>query len=105
MAGIGFALRKLIRRDDLIGVIQGYSHSALAATGPWLFTVISLGMISFFTAGIAATDDIVTFRLIVIYNFAFSLVMTGPVMMITTRYLADMIYLKEVEGAVGMFLG
>ncbi|MFO0996112.1 MAG: exopolysaccharide Pel transporter PelG [Alphaproteobacteria bacterium] len=105
MAGIGFALRKLVRRDDLIGIIQGYSHSALVSTGPWLFTVISLGSISFFTAGVAPTSDLVTFRLIVIYNFAFSLVLTGPVMMVTTRYLADMVFLKQVGGAVGMFLG
>jgi len=105
MAGIGFALRKLVRQDDLIGIIQGYGHSALVATGPWLLTVISLGSISFFTAGIATTGDLIAFRLIVIYNFAFSLVLTGPVMMVATRYLADMIYLKKVDGAVGMFLG
>jgi uncharacterized membrane protein len=105
MAGIGFALRKLVRQDDLIGIIQGYGHSTLVATGPWLLTVISLGSISFFTAGIATTGDLIAFRLIVIYNFAFSLVLTGPVMMVATRYLADMIYLKKVDGAVGMFLG
>ncbi len=56
MAGIGFALRKLTRRDDLIGVIQGYAHSALAATGPWLFTVASLGAISTLTAGGTGLD-------------------------------------------------
>jgi polysaccharide biosynthesis protein PelG len=105
MAGIGFVLRKLVRQDDLIGIIQGYGHSALVATGPWLFTVLSLGSISYFTAGVTAADELLTFRLIVIYNFAFSLVFTGPVMMVTTRYLADMIYLKEVNGAIGMFLG
>jgi polysaccharide biosynthesis protein PelG len=105
MAGIGFALRKLARRDDLVGVIQGYAHSALAATGPWLFTVLSLGAISVLTAGLATIEEIVLFRLVIIYNFAFSLVATGPIMMVATRFLADMIFLKQVGGAVGLFLG
>ena len=105
MAGIGFALRKLTRRDDLIGIIQGYAHSALAATGPWLFTVAALGAISALTSGGAPVAEIVEFRLVVIYNFAFSLVATGSVMMVATRYLADSIYLKRVEGAIGLFLG
>ncbi len=105
MAGIGFALRKLTRRDDLIGVIQGYAHSALAATGPWLFTVASLGAISTLTAGGTALDEMIVFRLVVIYNFSFSLVATGPIMMVATRYLADMIFLKQVGGAIGLFIG
>lgn len=105
MAGIGFALRKLTRRDDLIGVIQGYAHSALAATGPWLFTVAALGTISVLTAGGTSVDEIIVFRLVVIYNFSFSLVATGPIMMVATRYLADMIFLKQVGGAVGLFIG
>ena len=42
MAGIGFALRKLARRDDLLGILQGYAHSALVSAGPWVFTVLSL---------------------------------------------------------------
>ena len=33
---VGFELRRLTGRDDLIGVAQGYGYAALAATGPWL---------------------------------------------------------------------
>lgn len=105
MAGIGFALRKLTRRDDLLGILQGYAHSALVSTGPWVFTVLSLAGISVLSNGSMAVEELNTFRLIVIYNFAFSLVGTGPVLMVATRYLADQIFLKKVDGVVGMFLG
>ncbi len=105
MAGIGFVLRKLTRRDDLLGIMQGYTHAAMASSGPWLFTVLSLGAISALTADLDRLYDVTTFRLVVIYNFAFSLVFTGPILLVATRYLSDMIYRKDVSGAVGMLLG
>ena len=55
--------------------------------------------------GSTAAEDMTTFRLVVIYNFSFSLVGTGPVLMVATRYLADQIFVKKVNGIVGMFFG
>jgi uncharacterized membrane protein len=104
MAGIGFELRKLLRRDDLLGILQGYGHSALAATGPWLITILTLAGVTFLGRSGVQPDDLFEFRLIVIYNFAFSLVMTGPIVMVATRYLADAIYAKKVEEASSMML-
>ena len=105
MAGIGFVLRKLTRRDDLLGIMQGYTHAAMASSGPWLFTVLSLGAISALTADLDRLYEVTTFRLVIIYNFAFSLVFTGPILLVVTRYLSDMIYRKDVSGAVGLLLG
>lgn len=105
MAGIGFELRKLLRRDDLMGVLQGYAHSALTATGPWLLTILTLSGMVFLGRERLHPDDLAEFRLIVIYNFAFSLVFAGPVVMVATRYLADAIYLKKVGDAPSMMLG
>jgi uncharacterized membrane protein len=105
MAGIGFALRRLTSRDDLLGIVQGYTHSAIVSSGPWLFTVLAVGSINMF--GIYLTDiaELIEFRVILIYNFAFSLAFSGPVLLVGTRYLADMIFKKEVEEAPGMLLG
>jgi uncharacterized membrane protein len=105
MAGIGFELRRLLRRDDLIGILQGYGHSALAATGPWLITILTLAGITFLGRNQLRHDELQEFRLIVIYNFAFSLVMTGPIVMVATRYLADAIYAKKVDEAPSMMMG
>ena len=77
MAGIGFALRKLTQRDDLLGMVQGYVHSALVIAGPWLFTVTALGALNLLAAEQTALDELIVFRLIVIYHFSFSLVLTG----------------------------
>jgi len=105
MAGIGFVLRKLTRQDDLLGVVQGFAHSALASSGPWLFTILSLGALSLLAAGFRGLAELHEFRLVVIYNFAFSLVFSGPVLMVVTRTLADQIYARDVSAATGLLCG
>ncbi|MBM3767981.1 MAG: hypothetical protein FJW32_21555 [Acidobacteria bacterium] len=104
MAGIGFVLRKLTQRDDLLGVLEGYGHSAMAAAGPWLITIVSLTSINLLSADRADPNDVAAFRLITIYNFGFSLVLGGPITQIITRYLSDLIYHKNVRPAPGMLL-
>ncbi len=105
MAGIGFLLRELTRRDDLLGLTRAYVHSALVSTGPWLFTVVSIGVIVLLGSEFTTSLGLETFRLIIIYNFAFSLVFSGPVMLVVSRYLSDLIYAKDPEGAPGVMLG
>jgi polysaccharide biosynthesis protein PelG len=97
MAGIGFELRKVSQRGDLLGMAQCYAHSAFATSGPWIFTVLALA--SIVLAGNTSTtpEELATFRLIVVYNFAASLMLTGPVSIIITRYLADRIYERDVR--------
>jgi polysaccharide biosynthesis protein PelG len=104
MAGIGFELRKLARRDDLFGIVESHAHSALASAGPWLFTILSLGGLVMFGSELVSLDALNNFRLIVIYNFAFSLVLSGPIVMVATRYLADSLYAKDVSQAPAMLL-
>ncbi len=105
MAGIGFVLRKLSRQDNLIGIVQAYTHSALASTGPWLFTVLALGAIMVVSGNYTTRTELYDFRILVIYNFGFSLVMSGPVTMIATRFLADSIHNEDVSSAPGMLIG
>ncbi|MFD1627023.1 exopolysaccharide Pel transporter PelG [Azospirillum griseum] len=104
MAGIGFALRKLARRDDLLGVLQGYAHSAFITSGPWMFTILALAGINLLGRDLVAAEELALFRVVVIYNFCFSVVFTGPLVLVATRYLADAIYSKEVDAAPGMLL-
>src|SRR6478609_9194789 len=105
MAGIGFELRKLYRQDNLSGLALACLHSAFASTGPWLFTVLALSIIG--TLGYELVDSHVLFefRVILIYNFSFSLVIASPIFMIATRALADAIYRRDVSSAPGMLVG
>ncbi len=105
MAGIGFVLRKLTSREDLLGIGQAYLHASVSTSGAWIFTIVALSVIALLGPVFAAYDDLMTFRLIVIYNFSFSLVLTGPVMLVLTRYLSDQIFARTVTGVPGMVVG
>ncbi len=88
-----------------MGLVRAYLHSALASSGPWLFTVIALGGIAVIGGQFTNRQELYDFRSIIIYNFAFSLTMSGPVFMIATRYLADSIYNKDASVAPGLLFG
>ncbi len=105
MAGIGFQLRKLMQKGSLAGMFQAYLHAILISSGPWIFTVIALGCFYLFSKNMALAEATESFRVIIIYNFAFSLVLSAPIMMITTRYLADCIYKENLDDAPGLLLG
>jgi len=105
MAGIGFELRKLARRDDLMGVVASLTHASVFSTGPWLMTIMALASIDLIGLRWFDEEQLKLFRIIMIYNFGFSLVATGPLVMIATRYLADRIYERKVRETPGMLIG
>lgn len=39
MAGIGFELRKILKRDSLLSLMQAYSYAALISSGPWIMSI------------------------------------------------------------------
>ncbi len=105
MAGIGFELRKLLAQGTLTSFAASYVQSAIAAAGPWLITVITVAAIPLVLAGRVAPEDLTAFHLIVMYNFGFSLVLSGPLVGVATRFLADALFERDLRGCPGMLLG
>lgn len=105
MAGVGFALRRLAERGDLLGVVQAYAHSAAASTGPWLYTIVCLATLTVYSLPAVGSEGVTLFRAIVTYNFAFSLVFSGGLVRVITRCLADQIYERRADQAPGMIIG
>jgi len=105
MAGIGFVVRKLIKKDNLTGLFSGYLFSTLITAGPWLFTILALGSITLFGQKVSTLKEIEVFRLCIIYNFSISLVFSGPLTIIVTRYIADKVYEKDVHEVPGVLIG
>ena len=105
MAGIGFVIRKLVRKDNLTGLFTGFLFSTIITAGPWLFTILALGSITLFGQNFSTLDEINDFRLCIIYNFSGSLVFSGPLTIIVTRFIADKIYMKDVHEVPGVLVG
>ncbi|MGE0699346.1 MAG: exopolysaccharide Pel transporter PelG, partial [Hyphomicrobiaceae bacterium] len=97
MAGIGFELRKLAERDTLSTVLAAGGHAAVIAAGPWLFTILALAGIGITTERLVGLDRLAEFRVVIIYCFALSLVLSAPVTIVATRLVADALWLKRPE--------
>lgn len=105
MAGIGFVIRKLAQRGDLTGIFMGHFYAAVISSGPWLFTILCLGLLVLIGNQFMLAAELSVFRIIIIYNFSFSLVLAAPVFMIATRFLSDLIYSQNVSQASALLLG
>lgn len=95
MAGIGFALRALARTDSISSILSAGTHAAIIAAGPWLFTILSLAVISVSVEQQIGVEALATFRAVIIYAFAISLVTTAPASIIATRLVADALWSNE----------
>ncbi len=42
MAGIGFELRKLLKSDSLVGLLQAYAYAGVISSGPWVLSIIGI---------------------------------------------------------------
>jgi len=101
MAGIGFRLRKLLDQESYLATIQAYLYSALISSGPWLITILVIGLLGFIqTRSAYPFEEIALFRLTIIYVYAFSLIVVGLLQMPLTRYLADLLFSRDL----GMYL-
>lgn len=105
MAGIGFDLRRLVKQDNLLGAVQAFFHAAIASSGPWILTILTLQILFILFRFSTFAKEIEGFRAILLYNFAFSLVLAAPFSIVTTRCLADQIYCRDFRKTFGMLLG
>lgn len=104
MAGIGFRLQKLLKGETLTDVLRAYIYSSVIATGPML-------VIIFMLAGIRAVlkyqlniEENDFFMALVIYVYAFSMLLVAPLVYVVTRYLADKYYLKQFTNFTPLYL-
>lgn len=104
MAGIGFLLNKLSRRDNLLGWARAHVCAVILATGPWIITVIAFWTITFSISTYMPLSESMKFTIIIIYNFSFSSVFCGMLTLVATRYIADCIFVKDTSPIPGMLL-
>ena len=75
MAGIGFELRKILKRDSLLSLMQAYSYAALISSGPWIMSIVGIlviGMLSYTV--ITPKKVMVQFQVSITYVISLSLI-------------------------------
>lgn len=96
MAGIGFELRKILKRDSLLSLMQAYSYAALISSGPWIMSIVGIlviGMLSYTV--ITPKNVIVQFQVSITYVISLSLIFTGVFQLALTRFAADRLFVKD----------
>ena len=56
MAGIGFELRGILRRDNLRSLIEAYTLAAILGSGPWILSMVGIVVIGLLSYGVAGPD-------------------------------------------------
>lgn len=102
MAGIGFRLHRAIKHGNWFQRTQGLLGSVVVSSGPWLMAILTIAVISSLAKRFPEPKSGEVFRVILNYSYAFSLILFGVVEMVITRFIADALYFKNIEG-IGSF--
>ncbi|WP_082655058.1 exopolysaccharide Pel transporter PelG [Paenibacillus sp. 32O-W] len=106
MAGIGFELKKLFREQGLLGGMKAYGYSSLTSIGPMALCVaMILALQQLLAAGGAPYAERELFLATVAYCFIFSVLITGGLSMVLTRFVADAMFAKKYELLLPSFYG
>jgi uncharacterized membrane protein len=97
VAGIGLELQRLSRRPSYLTVGRVFGYSLAMSVGPWLATIFAVGFVSIIGLRWLGMPDMVFLTSTIMYIFAGSLVATGPLFMLFSRYLADRSFMGHLD--------
>jgi len=97
MAGIGLELNKILARQGYTSTLQAYFYAAVIGSGPWLVTVAALGLLGAAMSTLTQTADVRLFFVSISFIYGVTLILTGPVQLVLTRYAADQTYTNKTE--------
>jgi len=100
MAGIGIRLHRLVADGSYAQAATAYLSSAIIVAGPWLSSVFWLGLLGSATVTFLNPAERALVLTTITYAFCASLLATGGLQMVVTRYLSDRLYLED-ETALG----
>ncbi|HIO91412.1 MAG TPA: histidine kinase [Leucothrix mucor] len=97
MAGIGFELKKLLKDDSWFGLLKTYTYAGAISSGPWVLSILGIMLIGMMSLASQNTADlwVTEFLVSVTWLMSFSLVLSGLLQLVFTRFMADQIYLKN----------
>ncbi|OLQ71271.1 histidine kinase [Photobacterium proteolyticum] len=106
MAGIGFELRKILKKNSLLSMLEAYGLAGLISSGPWVISILALLAIGILSIGIVfPTNVIVQFLVIVTYLMAGSLIISGLFQLLLTRFISDLLFAEEEHRIIPNLLG
>ncbi|NYT64918.1 exopolysaccharide Pel transporter PelG [Alcaligenaceae bacterium] len=96
MAGMGFELRKILRRDSFSSTMWAYVYAGINSAGPLLLSIVGILLIGLISLPMMNQPvRIVQFQVSVTYLIAASLIITGAVQLLFTRFISDRLFQRR----------
>lgn len=96
MVSIGSEIRKILERDSYWSVLRAYGYAGLVSGGPWVLSILSIMMIGVLAVILGvAQKEVNAFQICVTYLMAGSLIWTGGMQLMFTRFVADQTYASD----------
>lgn len=96
MAGIGFELKRLFKKEDVFSTVFAGVHATAVTIGPTIIVIIALNLIYMLPPYIEmAYREKELLSSTILYVFIFSLILVSPINIILSRYMADKIYEED----------
>jgi len=106
MAGIGFEIRKILRREELTSIITAYVYAGALGAGPWLISILGILSSSFLARFFTSDTNIIRqYQVSVTYLIAISLILTGPIQLMLARYIADRVFEEDMKNILPNLIG
>jgi len=106
MAGIGFEIRKILKKNTLLSLFEAYGYAGIISSGPWVLSILALMLVGILSAGISGNgEETVEFLVTVTYLMAGSLILTGGIQLMLIRYISDRLFEGRDEMVLPNLLG
>jgi uncharacterized membrane protein len=106
MAGIGFELRKHLRKDTYLGFLAAYLLAGIVGSGPWVISIGSMVVIGLLGSLFGTGDGgVASFLATVTQLIAWSLIASGLLQHLFTRFVADRTFEGRSEVVLPNLLG
>lgn len=104
MAGIGFELKKIYRKEGITRGALGALYSTVVTLGPMIFSICTiLGLYFFLKISDVSYADRELLSSTILYAFIFSVIVTAPFNVVFSRYIADKFYTEEYRNILNSY--
>jgi len=105
VAGIGFELRDMLERQSFGAIVRAYGYAGLVSSGPWVLSILTVMAVGILGFGHVGEGAIRAFLVSVTYLMAGSLILSGCLQFMFTRFVADRLFEKRRDLIGGNILG
>jgi uncharacterized membrane protein len=98
MAGIGFELKKIYRKKNIVNILHGIGYSTMVTVGPTIITIlVIMAMYRLLRLSHVSYADRELLSSTALYAFIFPLIISTPFNSVLSRYIADKIFEQKLD--------